>query len=735
MHMEILCFFAGTAFFYTKHVFLLLFLLAVFFFRPRASLVVWFFAAFGWATIHQWWIADWGMPNEEIIKNALLQGYVASIPTRTTTKIQFQFHAERLNNKSVKAMLLLTCYDHCPELHAGQYWQLTAKLKKPHNIGNPGAFDYLGWLNTRHISWTGSVQRGSFHPLSIQHNAYPLLALRERLALLLAQVDPNEKTLGVLQALTLGVTNHIDKGEWDLFRRTGTIHLMVISGAHIGLVAGMMYMLTRWLWCRCSRLCIYFAAQKAASIMALFMALLYALLAGMGVPAQRALIVCFFMLLRYLCTQRFSAWQAWRYSLFTVLVCEPHSVLMPGFYLSFLAVAILLSVNQCLSYTGFKKMVVMQAACLFGLMPLTLFWFSYGAVNGLIANLVAVPWVSFVVIPLSLLTLVLGKWLSFPGLVELLNIAIHGLLYFLQWIDAFAVVNLNVPFTKVYSPLACMAAIIILVFFPYSRLFPAVLILIMAGLFPAYETIKAQEVRMDVLDVGQGLSVLVRTAHHALIYDTGVKFYRGTDMGKLAIMPYLDTLGIKQVDKIVISHPDLDHRGGLPSLEEKYSRTELIVDDPSYYGRGSSCHDHPGWVWDGISFRFFAIKKDLKGKNNHSCVLQVRAPGGQFLLTGDIETLAERYLTQTYGQELASTVLLIPHHGSKTSSSPSFIKQVAPRYAMASYGFDNRYHFPHTQAMAAYKAQHIAVFNTVDCGMISIKFEKGGASPPFCFHS
>ncbi|WP_165474687.1 DNA internalization-related competence protein ComEC/Rec2 [Legionella nagasakiensis] len=733
--MEILCFFAGIAFFYTKHGFLLFFLLAVFYFRPRLILVGWFLVALGWGVVHQWWVVDYGMPDEKVIKKALLQGYIASIPTHTKTKTQFQFYADHFNSKPVKARLLLTCYDHCPELHVGQYWQLTAKLKRPQNIGNPGAFDYLGWLSTRHIAWTGYTQRGSFQPLATRSNAFPLLALRERLAAILERVGLDEKPLGVLQALTIGVTTHIDKDEWDLFRRTGTVHLMVISGAHIGLVAGMMYGLTKWLWSRCSWLCVCFAAQKAASLVALLMAFAYALLAGWGVPAQRAWIVCFFMLLRYFCNQRFSAWQAWRYSLFTVLICEPHSVLMPGFYLSFLAVAILLLVNQRLSCTGLKKMVVMQAACLFGLMPLTLFWFSYGAVNGLIANLLAVPWVSFVIIPLSLITLLLGKWLVFSGLILCLKMAISGLLYFLQWIDSFATVNLNFPFTQIYSPLALMAAMVLLFCFPLSRLLPAILTLVITGLFPVYEKVNAGEAQIDVLDVGQGLAVLVRTASHVLLYDTGVKFYQGTDMGKLAIIPYLDTLGIQRLDKIVISHPDLDHRGGLPSLEEKYNVDELIVDNPAYYGRGSACHEYPDWNWDGVSFRFFAIKNNLKGKNNHSCVLQLYSQGGQILLTGDIETLAERYLMQTYGQELASTVLLIPHHGSKTSSSPSFIKQVAPRYAIASYGFDNRYHFPHVQAMAVYERQRVAVFNTVECGMTSVTLGKKTVSPPSCFNS
>jgi competence protein ComEC len=192
-------------------------------------------------------------------------------------------------------------------------------------------------------------------------------------------------------------------------------------------------------------------------------------------------------------------------------------------------------------------------------------------------------------------------------------------------------------------------------------------------------------------------------------------------MGKLAIIPYLSTLGIKYLDKVIISHPDLDHRGGLASLEEKYAINELIIDNPAFYRRGLSCHQYPAWKWDGVAFRFFPIAEHLSGKNNNSCILQVSNSAGNILLSGDIEKLAENYLVKTYGKKLESTVLLIPHHGSKTSSSPDYINAVAPKYALVSYGFDNRYHFPHSQALKAYQFRNIPIYSTMDCGMIQVK--------------
>jgi len=674
------------------------------------------------------------MPKENVIQNAELQGYVASIPMITTSKTQFQFQATHINKQPVNVRLLLSCYNNCPDFRTGQTWKLNSKLQKPKNLGNPGGFDYESWLNARHIIWTGYVLRGNSQLIDAKANHNPILTLRESIAATLAKLDPDRKTLGILQALTLGVTTHIDKDSWDLFRRTGTTHLMVISGSHIGLVAGFTYGFIKWLWCQFSRLCLIFPAQKVASIAGFFMATFYSLLAGFEVPSQRSLIVCFFMFFRNFCNQRFGVWQSWRYALLAVLIYEPHSVMMPGFYLSFIAVAILVLINQRFSFEGLRKTLLMQLACLIGLMPLTLYWFSYGAINGFIANLLAIPWVSFLIVPVGLFTALTGKWLVLPWIVTLLKHSIDYLFYYLDWVDSFSFVNLSFPVTQFLSPLALMISIGVIVLLPLPRLTPAILVIAIASIFPAYEKIKTGEARIDVMDVGQGLAVVVRTANHLLVYDTGVKFYQGSDMGKIAIIPYLKTLGVEAVDKVIISHPDLDHRGGLASLEEAYKINELIIDDPFFYKRGSSCHHYPDWTWDGISFHFFSIATPLKSKNNSSCVLQISTAAGQVLLSGDIEKPAEQYLVNTYGNSLASSILVIPHHGSKTSSSPAFIQNVAPRYAIVSYGFDNRYHFPHQQAMQTYKQNSIPVYNTVDCGMVSVSINaKNISEKPRCY--
>lgn len=732
--MEILCFYAGIAFVYSKSIYPILLLAISLFFKVKRSVIVWFLAALCWGFAHQYWVNDVGMPAVRVLPKASLKGSIVSIPNISPTKTQFQFQVENLDGKRVEATILLSCYQHCPLFKAGERWFFHAKLKKPENLANPGSFDFVRGLTARHINWTGNLKTGAIKLAEASLNQQTILVIREKLASTMEQALPNSAALGILQALSLNVTSHIDKDQWDLFRRTGTTHLMVISGSHIALIAGFCFGLIKWLWSRSSRLSLYCPAVKIASLVGLISALIYALLAGFEPPSQRSLVACFFILLSNFLSQRFTVWQAWRYGLLLVLLYEPHAVLLPGFYLSFIAVAILFLINKRIYGSSLKKTIYVQLACLFGLMPLSLYWFSYGAVNGLIANLVAIPLVGFVIVPLALINLVLLQAFNIHSLVIPAELSTTALLHFLHWVDSFAMININFSYTNLLAPLALMLAMFLILFVPIKAIFPALIILILATFFPAYKRVSTGDARIDILDVGQGLAVVVQTAKHLLIYDTGVKFYQGGDMGKLAIIPYLNSLGVRKLDTVVISHPDLDHRGGLPSLEEKYPISELLVDNQAFYGRGKNCHQFPAWFWDGVSFRFLPIKEKFNDKNNNSCILMIENKAGRALLTGDIEKKGEDYLLKTYGKKLKADLLLVPHHGSKTSSSLDFIKEILPKYAVISLGFDNRYHFPHPQTIATLEKQKIAIYNTVDCGMVSFELsEKKNLSKPLCY--
>ena len=314
------------------------------------------------------------------------------------------------------------------------------------------------------------------------------------------------------------------------------------------------------------------------------------------------------------------------------------------------------------------------------------------------------------------------------------NYLTQTLLIFLHWIDATALINFEFSINQPLSMLALILVFALAVFLPIKAVWPALGILVLSIFVPYYPRPSLGEAQVDVLDVGQGLAVFIQTAKHRLLYDTGVQFYHGSDMGKLAILPYFRYQGIHHLDKIVISHPDLDHRGGLLSIEQKISLRELLVNNVTYYHRGKNCHQYPDWEWDGVKFHFLAIQSKLDKTNNTCCVLQVSTQGGVLLLPGDIEKQAEMYLIQHHAQPLHSDVLIVPHHGSKTSSSSQFIQQVAPKYAIISFGFDNRYHFPHQETLNTLSNEHVKVINTMDCGMVSFTLPKRGyLLPPKCY--
>ncbi|WP_419420680.1 DNA internalization-related competence protein ComEC/Rec2 [Legionella sp. D16C41] len=718
---------------YTKSIYPVLIIMVALWLRASWYIVFWFSLAILWAYLHQASMAREETKAPRVIQHAAMVGEIASIPIVTEFKTQFKFHLRQLNQKPVKAYVLLTCFNHCPVFKVGQLWQLQAKLKRPENLGNPGHFNFRERLQAEHIQWVGYLKPGQNQLLRAKQQNN-MLAIRESLAARLALLLPNSSTLGIIEALTLGLTSHIDKSQWELFRHTGTTHLMVISGAHIYLVANLFYHLMDWFWRRSSYLCLYRPAMQAASLGGLLMGFFYALLAGFAIPAQRAVIACTVLLLRYFSKRYYSSWQAWRYALMLIIVIEPHAVLLPGFYLSFIAVAILMVASQRIPYQGLKKLIALQAACLIGLLPFTLYWFSYGALNGLFANLIAIPLVGYLIVPLSLLSLLLSQLTTQPWVLWPTDYLIKGLLIFLQAIDKFNYLNLNFSLVNFSNLFALSSALVILFILPLRSWLAGASLLILAVLFPYVPKLKPNTARLDVLDVGQGLAIVISTTNHVLLYDTGMKFYQGGDMAQMAIIPYLTTRGIKKIDKIIISHSDLDHRGGLASVEDKYGQVELLVDNPQFYHRGTKCHEYATWQWDGITFRFLPIYLSKKNKNNSSCVLQIITPSGNALITGDIEKEAERYLIRHYPKQLASDILVVAHHGSKTSSTDAFIAQVLPKFALISAGFDNRYHFPHQQTLETLKRYNSKILNTIDCGMITVEFNTNSQGiKPSCY--
>ncbi len=709
----------GVLFTYAPNFYLPVTLLCCIYITARKNLLLFFLLGSLVALVHQWWVLPSKMGQETIIPNAQLQGYIVSLPNEGAGKQSFILKIHHLNGHPANALLHLSWYRNQEPIYIGEEWQFVAKIKKPRNFVNPGSHDYVQSLATKHIYWIGSIKTGKKLHEAIKTN-YPWLALREYLTHQLNNSTSNERVAGIIGALTINNTQHISQDDWALFRRTGTIHLFGISGEHIAMLFGLFFFLFRIIWARSSRCCIWIPAPAFASTWSCCIAFFYALLAGFEPPVQRALTGCILYSFRYLGLYHFTPWQVWRYALLIVLCWEPHAVFMQGFYFSFLAVACLLLTNQRWHLAGYKNHLAMQLSCLIGLMPLSFYWYSYGSINGFIANLFAIPLVGFLIVPLSLLLLCVHHLSASAFIISILEQLINILFIGLKWTEHLAFLNIQWSLPHIEPLIAFMGALFIWVLLPIKPFKWLILLWCLIPFVPPNKSPKMGEALVEILDVGQGLAVSVQTQHHTLLYDTGDKFFHGSDLGQMVILPFYQARHITKLDTIVISHPDKDHRGGLESIEASIPVGQLIVNDPAFYKKGSNCHHYPQWQWDNVLFRFIPILASFKNKNNNSCVLQIITKKSSLLLTGDIEKEAEAYLVQHHQEQLKSDVLILAHHGSKTSSSPRFVLEVAPRYAIASLGFDNRFHFPHQQIVDRLKNWSIPFYKTDECGMITL---------------
>lgn len=708
--MEILCFVAGTLYFYKHSLYAFLFMIACILFRQKITIILAFIFAVFWS-----WLHDSSMYYELYSdkldgKSLVIHGQVTSIPKVKSNKTQFI-----LTSKNYSP-ILVNCYNNCANVKINQHIKSRIKLRKPHNYSNPGGFDYVEFLKARHISWLGSCNE-----VKILTENKDESNVRSLLKNKLETMALNQRTTALIQALTIGITNNLNETDWLLFRRTGTIHLLVISGAHIGFVAGFVFFVVNFLWSRFAKLSLLIPSVKIASFLAMFAALGYALLAGFSVSVQRALIACFLVYLRSFLHLKFSGWQAWRLGLLVCLIYEPHYILLPGFFLSFIAVAILFIANRYfLTANKFIKSLLLQIACLIGLLPFTLYWFGYASINGFFANLVAIPLVGFLIVPVSLIFLASSFWITSLWFNIFVTKLVDFLYIYLKFIDKNFDFNLDTNFS-IYVTLSFVLIILISLIFPIKAFRFGAYGLLCALILPKSTKLPINEAQIDVLDVGQGLASLIRTKHHVLLYDTGGKFYHGKDLGELVIAPYLKTLKINKINMLVISHPDLDHRGGLATILKKFSIDKLVVNNPKYYKTGQNCHKFPEWNWDGVSFKFLSLQNKFIKTNDDSCVLYIKGRKTNILMTGDIERNAEKYLMDKY--TINAEYLVVPHHGSRTSSSIEFIKHVNPKYAIFSYGHNNRYHFPAPEVMTRYENLQIQTFNTAEQGMITIKLK------------
>jgi competence protein ComEC len=627
------------------------------------------------------------------------------------------------------------------DLRAGQRWRMTVRLRAPHGTLNPNGFDVELWLFEQGIGGTGSVRARPDTPaVKLAENAgHPVERLRQRIRdAVLARVD-DAAAAGVLAALAIGNQAAIDREGWDLFRTTGVAHLMSISGLHVTMFAWLAGALVRRLWCLSPRLLLAVPAPRAALWGGWVAAASYSVLAGWGVPAQRTVwMIGTVVALRH-AGVRWPLHAVLLAAAVAVTVLDPWAVMQPGFWLSFGAVALLVASEpvrgeESVQPTGWRARgwhtvrdgFRTQAVAAVGLAPLSLVFFQQISLVGFAANLVAIPVVTLLVTPLALLGVLLPPlWLLGAWVMKLLS----------GYLQLLAGLPLAVWSAAVAPPwaVACglLAAVLAVLPLPW-RLRLLAVPLVLPLLAPHVQRPEPGRFELVAADIGQGTAVLLRTHRHFLLFDTGPQTSPEVDAGSRVLVPLLRARGETRIDLLMLSHRDSDHVGGAAAVLSAVAVAQLSSSlEPAHpllaaaSQRGVSvrrCEAGQRWEWDGVRFEVLHPMPDdhsagLK-PNALSCVLRVQgASGGRsVLLTGDIEAPQEAALLQRLGAGLRTDVLIVPHHGSKTSSTAGFLDAVAPTTAVVQAAYRSRYGHPAAEVLTRYDERGIAVVRSDRCG-------------------
>jgi competence protein ComEC len=704
-----------------------------------------FLAGFLWASAMGHWLLRHDLPPNLEGKDVVVEGSIASLPQEEAYRTRFEFEPDSLyaqdRNWPLPGRLLLSWYQQAPALKVGQRWRLKVRLRPVHGFMNPGGFDYEGWLFQQGIRVKGYVREakgeaGVNEYLGEQAGvAYTVHGWRQALRQRLQASLVDHPHAALITALAIGDRGGMTDDQWDTLTRTGTNHLLAISGLHIGLVAGLAFFLLRALWARSARLSLRWPAPKAAAVAAILAALFYALLAGFSIPTQRALVMVVLVMTAILLQRRIQPSQLLATALLLVLLADPLAVLAPGFWLSFGAVAlILLGMMGYLGETdrwlrwGWRWGRVQWVVGL-GLFPLLLGLFQQASIVSPLANLVAVPWVTLVTVPLTLLgslCLYLFPWLGDI----LLGLSAHSLSLLWWFLTALGDWPLA-QWSQWSPPLWAMGAGLVGVgWLLLPRGMPArwlgtVWLLPLFLLRP--EPVPPGAADLYLLDVGQGLAAVVRTREHVLVFDTGPRFRTGFNTGEAVLTPFLRQLGVSQVDTLIVSHGDMDHRGGVRGLLQQMPARRVLsnVKTKDLPREHEPCQAGESWSWDGVRFTILhpdveTLARSPKG-NNSSCVLRVEADRASALLPADIEHKAERYLMDKQSDHLPAAVMVVPHHGSRTSSTADFIEAVNPSFALFPVGYGNRYGFPKPRVVSRYRERGIKLLDTASYGAICLR--------------
>ncbi len=671
----------------------------------------------------------------------VLIGVVSDLPQTDVRGERILFDVERVLTPRAPrlARIQLARYwpadgAHAALFHAGERWQLTVRLKRPYGTHNPHGFDLEAWMLERNIGAGGYV-RAQPAPWRLDARAAGpaawLAAARESLRSRIRATLGDAPYAGVIAALVLGDQNSIPHDQWRVFTRTGVNHLLSISGLHVTMIAALAGWGVAFFWRRLPRVAERWPARQAGLVAAVAAALAYALLAGFQVPAQRTFFMLLVVAAAFWGRREARPFSALVWAVFVVLLIDPWAVLSAGFWLSFGAMAAIVwaSFGRLALPGSLRGWATVQLAVTLALAPALLLLFQQVSLVSPFANAVAIPVVSWLVTPLALLGVIVPPlWHPAAWLMAQLGTV-------LAWASSLPWASLARPAPEAWAVALALAGTLWALLPRGFPLRPLGWLLWLPLVLPVRADIAPRDFVADVIDVGQGTAVLVRTARHALLYDTGPAF-ADSDAGERIVVPYLRAAGVGALSGVIVSHDDNDHSGGLRSVVRDMptgwllhglpASSPLLAQAPA----PRRCVRGQRWVWDGVLFEILnppprAWTERGRRDNDFSCVLRVSRGQAQLLITGDAERRGELELLES-GADLDASVLVAGHHGSLTSSMAEFVARVRPARVVFTVGYRNRFGHPHPQVLARFLDSGSTVLRSDRDGLIRLRFGEAG---------
>jgi competence protein ComEC len=677
-----------------------------------------FLLAFSWSAYQLKQATHLRLDESRCGENLAISGQVISLPKQYSDAVSFDFLVEPNSAFPGGGVVRLSSYDKSISVKAGARYELAAKFKRPHGSANAAGFDFERYALLNRIVATGSVQ--SFPKTKIQSAPTGMQAWREQISNKIHAAINSPRIAALASALAVGDTRELRDDDWQSFRQTGVTHLIAISGLHVAMAAlafGLIIQLLYFLW---PTMAMRLPRRIAVSVAAIIGATFYAFLAGFEIPTQRTLFGIVVASSFIITSRHCPPWRAYAGALLGVLLIDPLSVLAAGFWLSFSAVAWLL-----FAFTGhqpapgkFRTVLTAQLLMSLALLPLSLHFFGSASLISPVANLWAVPLVTLLCVPLLLAGVAMIPISTFVSN-ACFQMASIPLGWFVRGIDYFAHISLgfslhlHTPKFAVFS--AALAVIVWLVRAPkLCRVLTPFLLLPLLS-FPR-QNLRDGEFDLRILDVGQGSAALLQTRNTAIVIDTGAARAEGVDYGESVVTPALLSAGVSP-HLIFVSHGDNDHAGGLEYLRTVFPSAQIFTSDLEKFPTAHACLSGQFWLFDGVRLDVLHPNPGLPYmKNDSSCVLRISGSHGSVLLPGDIGEAAEERLVHRYGSRLQADILIVPHHGSKSSSSDEFVAAVAPELAIISAGYRNRFGLPSTLTLKRYATAHIRVLETAKSG-------------------